>query len=170
MISVSPIKQSDSSRCGPTAVRMILAYYGVDATEDELCTRCGHTFEKGCTDQGMVKALKSYGLEAKIFNNCDLSDLEYWVRHHFPVIVDYFASGNSPEEVPDGHSGVVVDVDRENVYLIDPRIARQVSIDRKDFMQSWFDWRGTSYLQRWQDMVLRQLIVAYPKRLLGSKR
>lgn len=164
MIDVPAIKQSDSSRCGPAAVKMILSYYGIDATEDELCIKCGHTFDKGCTDKGMIKAFQSYGLSAKIYNNCSIEDIEYWIRHHVPVIVDYFAGGTSVDIMPDGHSGIIVDIDKEAVYLLDPWSAKVLTIYREDFIRVWFDFRD-SFIYSWKDMVLRQLIVAYPKKL-----
>lgn len=165
MINVPPIKQSDSSRCGPAGVKMILKYFDIDATEQEICDRCSHTYDKGCTNEAMVKAFKSYGLSSKIFNNCSLEDIEYWIKHHIPVIVDYFASGLSVEEIPDGHTGIVVDIDKESIYILDPRTARVLSFDRHNFLQVWFDWKGVGPIRAWKDMVLRQLIVAYPKRL-----
>lgn len=102
MINVLPFKQSDSSRCGPAVVKMILAYYGIDATEDEICSLCGHTYEKGCDDEGMVKAFRHYGFYAKIRNNSTLEDLESWIKIRVPVIVDFFVSGSTIEEMPDG--------------------------------------------------------------------
>lgn len=165
MISVPHIQQGDSSRCGPTGVKMILKHYDIDATEDELCVKCNHSYDKGCTAEGMVKALKSYGLSAKIYNNSSLEDIEYWIKHHVPVIVDWFASGSTPDEIPDGHTGIVVDIDKEMIYILDPRSAKVLTFDRQDFLQVWFDWKGTGPIKTWKDMILRQLIVAYPKRL-----
>lgn len=165
MINVPPIKQSDTSRCGPTVVKMILSYYGIDATEDELCIKCNHTFEKGCTDQGIINAFRSYGLSAKIYNDSSLEDIEYWIKHHTPVIVDFFFGGSDVSIMPDGHSGIIVDIDKESVYLLDPSTAKVLTIYRDDFMRVWFDWKGSNHITKWKDMVLRQLIVAYPKRL-----
>jgi ABC-type bacteriocin/lantibiotic exporter with double-glycine peptidase domain len=165
MINVPPIKQSDSSRCGPTVVKMILSYYGVDATEEELCVRCGHSFEKGCTDKGMMNAFKSYGFSTKLYNNSTLEDLEYWIKHHIPVIVDFFYGGSDVSIMPDGHSGIIVDIDKESVYLLDPNTARILTIHREDFERVWFDWKDSPTITSWRNMVLRQIIVAYPSRL-----
>lgn len=165
MINVLPFKQSDSSRCGPAVIKMILGYYGIDATEDEICKLCDHTYEKGCTDEGMVRAFKDYGFHARIQNNSTLEDLENWIKYRIPVIVDFFVSGSTIEEMPDGHSGIVVDIDRESVYLLEPITAKVIKFARHDFMRCWFDWRDEDYLTDWDNMVLRQIIVAYPKQL-----
>lgn len=165
MIDILPHKQSDSSRCGPAVVKMILSYYGVDATEDAICKYCNHTYEKGCDDKGIVKAFKHFGLAAKIYNNSTLKDIEYWNNYHIPVIVDWFAGGVSMEDIPNGHSGIVVDIDRENIYILDPSTAKVLTISRDDFMRVWFDWRKDNHITSWKNMVIRQIIVPYPKRL-----
>lgn len=169
MIKIIPFRQSDSSRCGPAAVKMILLHYGIDATEDDICKLCGHTYELGCDDAGMKNALEHYSLAVEIYNEQTLEDVEYWIKHHTPVIVDWFTPGvdPGPGDMPNGHSGIIVDIDRENVYLMDPENAQVRRILREDFMRIWFDWRGlkSQHIHSWDDMVIRQLIVAYPKRL-----
>jgi len=163
MITLPAFKQSDSSRCGPAAIKMVLAYYGVDQTEDEICKRCNHTYELGCTDLQMKTALESFGFTVEVYNNSSLLDIEYWISRHMPVIVDWFTGGAHPSQgdMPNGHSGVVVGLDRENVYLMDPENAQVRSILREDFVRVWFDWRAP-IISSWEDMVIRQAIVAYP--------
>lgn len=165
MLEIIPFKQSDGSRCGPAVIKMILYYYGIDALEDEICKRCNHTYELGCDDLGMKQAFESYDLAVKIYNNSTLADLEYWIKHRVPVVVDWFSTASS-EETPNGHSSVVVNIDENNVYLMDPEIGKVRSISRDDFLRVWFDWKITSpYLTSLDDMILRQMIIVYPKRL-----
>jgi len=165
MINVQHFRQTDSSRCGPAVVKMLLNYYGIEATEDELCKRCDHSYELGCEDVGMIKAFQSYDLAVKVYNNCTLEDLEYWIQHHIPVIVDWFASGATIEDCANGHSSIVVDIDREYVYLLDPTDPKIYSIKRDDFLRVWFDWRRSPFITKWEEMILRQIIVPFPKRL-----
>ena len=170
MINLLPFKQGDDSRCGPSSIKSVLYYYGIDATENEICKRCNWSYEVGCTDDGIKKAIESYGLGCSIINNCNLEDIEYWIKHHIPVIVDWFTPGINPglEDMPDGHSGVIVGIDRNRVYMLDPEIGAIRSIMRHDFLRVWFDWRSTSAIENWQNMVLRQIIIAYPKALTYS--
>lgn len=169
MINVLPWKQSDSARCGPASIKMILSYYGIDALEDEIAARCNQTYELGCTDNDMKIALESYGLAVKIQNNSTLQDLEYWIQHHIPIIVDWFTPGISPDpsDMPNGHSSVVVDIDSEAVYLLDPEDAKIRQIPRNEFLRVWFDWRSKPYLSEdsLDDLVIRQIIIAYPSKL-----
>jgi len=168
MINILPFKQSDSSRCGPAVVKMILNYYGTDVTEDAVCKQCNHSYEKGCDDKGIIKAFKYFGLGSRIYNNATLKDIEYWMKHHIPVIVDWFAGGLGMDDIPNGHSSIVVDIDREMIYILDPATAQVLTVSREDFMRVWFDWKKDSYLNQKtlkKNMVLQQIIVPYPKRL-----
>lgn len=163
MINLIPFKQSDSSRCGPAAVRMVLDYYGIDTTEEELCNRCKWTYEEGCDDEGMKEAIESYGLGCEILNFRTLEDIKYWVKHHVPIIVDWFSGG--PGEMPNGHSSVVVEMDREKIYLMDPEIGQVRGVLKEDFLRVWFDWKKTAKIETWDNMVIRQIIIVFPNRL-----
>ncbi len=160
-------RQSDSSRCGPASIRMILAYYNIDASEDEICGRCNHSYEFGCYDNDIKAAFESYGLGSRIYNNQSLDDIEYWINHNIPVIVDWFSPGLNcgPEEMPNGHASVIYDIDREKVYMLDPDINDKRAILRDDFLRVWFDWRKPLISPEEDNMVIRQLIIAYPKKL-----
>ncbi len=168
MINLVPFKQSDSSLCGPAVIKAILYYYGIDALESEIARRCNHTYDLGCTDLQMKEAIESYGLAVKIYNNSSIEDLEYWMQHHIPVIVDWFSAGSisSLEDTPNGHASVVVEIDKEKVYILDPEIGQVRGIRHDDFMRVWFDWRIDPHLKTWDSMVLRQAMVVFPKRLL----
>lgn len=167
MITVLPFKQSDNSRCGPASIKMLISYYGIDVTEDEICDRCGWTYELGCTDFQMKEAIESFGLGCSIINNAGLEDIEYWIKHHIPVIVDWFTPGFNPSlgDMPNGHSSIVVGIDREYIYLLDPEMGEIRTILREEFNRVWFDWRNNPTIQSWDDFVLRQIIVAYPNKL-----
>lgn len=167
MLNIFPFKQTDSSRCGPASIKMVLSYYGIDALEEEICRRCNWTYELGCTDFQMKEAIESFGLGCIIQNESTLEDLEYWVKYHIPVIVDWLSPGVSPtlEDMPNGHSSVVVDIDREVITLLDPELGGLRTIRREEFMRVWVDWREDPYLQRCSDLVLRQIIIPYPIKL-----
>lgn len=167
MINIYPFKQTDDSRCGPAVIKMILSYYGIDALEEDICQRCEHTYELGCTDLQMKKAIESYGLGCAIIDNSDLADVEYWIRHKVPLIVDWFSPGDitSLGDMPNGHASIIVDIDVNNVYLLDPEIGAIRAILRDEFLRCWFDWREDPFIQRCDDLVLRQIMVVYPKRI-----
>lgn len=164
MIDVPPYKQSDDSLCGPAVIKMVLQYYGVIANESEIAELCGHTYQLGCDDIGMKRALEHYGMTVTITDLCTFEDIQSWLAKKIPVIVDWFSSGYNVgvADPPNGHSSIVVELDENYIYLLDPEFGGIRKMLREDFMRCWFDWRTTPYITNWEDMVLRQCIVAVP--------
>lgn len=162
MIELTHFRQSDSSRCGPACVRMVLDYYGIDDTENNVANACNWSYESGCDNEGMVRALGKYGVGAKLVK-ASIADLRYWVKHHIPVIVDFFDIGWQLSDLPNGHSAVLVDIDREKVYLCDPAVSEIRAIGVDEFARCWFDWKE-NVLDSPNQMTLRQIIVPYPNK------
>ncbi len=170
MINILPFVQSDDSRCGPAVVKAVLYYYGIDATEDEICVRCNHTYELGCTNQDIVRALNSYGIGARLYSNCDVDDLRYWIKHHIPVIIDWFTPGINPgiSDMPNGHASVVVGMDKTTITIYDPEQGINRTIGIEDFMRVWFDWETEPYITKSTPLKLREVVVPYPVKLLDE--
>lgn len=158
---LKPFKQTDDSRCGPACIKMVLGYYGIEATEDEICERCNHTYELGCTDSQMKEAIESYGLRCAIRNESSLKEIEMLLDLGFILIVDYLTTGINPslEDMPEGHSSIVVGLDEERIHLLDPELGGVRSIKHSDFLRAWIDWREDPYLQRCSDLILRQVMI-----------
>lgn len=163
MIELTGFKQSDDSRCGVAVVKSILYYYGIDKQEDEVAKRCNHSYEYGCSNEDMVKALKSYGIGARIYKNSTIDDLDYWTKHKIPVIADIFM-GNL-EKSATGHAVIVLGVDKKYVHVYDPYLNKNISVFHIDFMRMWFDWENTECIEYNTKMIIRLMIVPYPIRL-----
>lgn len=146
---------------------MILYYYHIDTTEEEIAKRCNHTYKLGCYDTDMKAAIESYGLGCIIQNDSTLDDIKYWLDHNIPVIVDWFSPGlnSGLEDMPNGHSSVVVELDKEKIYLLDPEIGEKRGIPHEDFLRVWFDWKEPLISADPKNLVIRQIMVAYPKKL-----
>lgn len=153
MINIKPFKQSDDSRCGPACIKMALDYYGIEASEDELCERCDHTYELGCTNVQMKEALEAYGLSCNIKEESNFEQLTYFVNRNIPVIVDWFS-------VDCGHSSVVVDLDEEYIYLADPELGEVRKMLREEFMRVWFDWKSGETISC-EELSIREMIVVW---------
>lgn len=162
MIPVTPFVQSDDSRCGPACVKMVMNYYGVLATEDEICNRVGHTYEKGCTNLGIKNGLESYGFSVTIKNKATLDDIRQCIAKKIPPLVDWFSGGIDPSlsDVPNGHSSVVVGIDDAKIYLLDPENGKIRDILHNDFMRVWYDWVGSPTITP-DNLRIRQLIIAH---------
>jgi len=131
--------------CGPAVLKMILSYYGIEKTEEELAQLAGTTEELGTDDASLKHALESFGLKVIIKNQSTFEDIKTWLDKETPVIVNWFSRGRSDysdAEVPDGHYSIVVGLDDEYIYLQDPEIGELRKLTREDFMKVWFDFTG----------------------------
>lgn len=167
LLPVKPFQETlRASMCGPASLKMVLAYYGLEHTEEELAKLANTDPDLGTTDEGIKKAAESLGFVAEIKNNSTFEDIQTWLNKKVPVIVNWFTRGriDYPEsDVPDGHLSVVVGLDDDYIYLQDPEIGKLRKITRNDFMKVWFDFTG-AYINSWDEMIIRQLIVIYSKK------
>jgi predicted double-glycine peptidase len=150
--------------CGPASLKIVLDYYGVDKSEQELAMLT-NTTEIGTNAENMKHAAESLGFNVVIKNESSFSDIEEWLEKKVPVIVNWFTRGRadySDSEVADGHYSVVAGLDVEHIYLQDPEIGKMRTLKKGDFMCVWFDFSG-EYIQP-DELIIRQLIAVYPKK------
>jgi len=149
--------------CGPASLKMIMDYYGVEKSEEELAVMCNRDPDLGVDDKAIKKTAEKLGFKVEIQNHSSLDHISEWLNKKTPVIVNWFTKGRCdyPEdEVADGHYSVVIGLDNEFVYLQDPEVGRMRKIDRKDFYRVWFDFSSEN-INKWEDMIIRQIIVVY---------
>lgn len=165
-ITIKPFQESlHASMCGPASLKMVLAYYGVEKTEEELALLAGTDPDLGTSAEGIQKAAEILGFTVEIKNNSTFEDIQAWLDKKVLVIVNWFTRGRMdyPEsDVPDGHLSVVVGLDDEYIYLQDPEIGKLRQIARDDFMKVWFDFTGKQ-INSWDEMIIRQLIAIQKK-------
>jgi predicted double-glycine peptidase len=167
MANLLPVKSFQETlhagMCGPASLKMVLAYYGVEKTEEELAKLCGTDPELGTSEEGIKRAAESLGFKVEVKNNSTFDDIRSWLDKKVPVIVNWFTRGRidyPDSEVPDGHLSVVVGLDDEYIYLQDPEIGKLRKITRDDFMKVWFDFTG-EYINSWTEMIIRQIIAIH---------
>lgn len=162
-LNVKPFQETlYGGYCGPASMKIVLAYYGIEASEKELAQIMGHSAELGTTDRDFVRAAKKFGLKAVIKNKSNFADLERWLKRGVPPIVDWYTRGRADypdSEIADGHSSVVVGLDEKFIYLQDPEIGKIRKLKREDFLKVWFDYKGRLITPK--GLVIRQLIAIY---------
>jgi predicted double-glycine peptidase len=167
-MELKPVLQSPGL-CGPAALRIVLAYYGIAASEEKLAKLSHATESRGTTAEGMIKAAKSFNLQVLLKDNSSIADLNYFVKRKIPVIVDWFYED-------DGHYSVVSRLDGKRIFLVSPSSkvseAKELEMPVEKFMRVWFDFPG-SLIRRKKDLVLRRMIVLTPFRekfpILGAR-
>lgn len=153
MLEVKPFRQKPGY-CGPACLKMVAYFYGIKKREKALVKLCGCTPSKGISAEGLVKVAKEIGLEGFVQDFSEIKDLEHYVhKKNIPVIVDWFSDD-------EGHYSVVVDIDKENIYLQDPSLGYLRAMKIKKFKRVWFDFPG-DFLKSKDDMILRRMVVIY---------
>lgn len=158
LLNVPHLLQSDYSTCGVICLKMVMAYYGKDISEQIIKKACNHTYELGCTSYDMANAAKGFGFDVYLKNNSSITELEYFVNNGFPVIIDWFCG-----DLPDGHSSVVVGINDEYLYIIDPLEKDIREISKEDFIRCWFDFTETPISK--DNLYVAQIMVLEPKNI-----
>jgi predicted double-glycine peptidase len=163
MLPLKPFQETlNAGMCGPASLKIVLSYYGVEKTEQELGELCGTGSDLGTNDQGLKRVAEQLGFRVEIKNESTFEDIEYWLDKKVPVIVNWFTRGRmdyTDSDVPDGHYSVVVGLDDTYIYLQDPEIGTMRTIERDDFMTVWFDFTG-KYIKQ-DELIIRQIIAIY---------
>ncbi|MEK7540941.1 MAG: C39 family peptidase [Patescibacteria group bacterium] len=163
LLDVKPFQETlDADMCGPASLKIVLEYYGVNKSEEELAKIAGHKKKLGIDEKGIKTAAEKLGFKVKIKNNSSFKDIEKWLKKGVPVIVDWFTRGRTDygdSSTSDGHYSVVMGLDDNSIYLQDPEIGEMRKLKREDFMRVWFDFKG-EFLKP-NELIIRQIIVIY---------
>lgn len=161
LLPVKPFRES-KSMCGPASLKMVLDYYGVQKSEEELAKMCKTTKELGTSNENLKEAAESLGFKVEIKDDSTFEDIHDWLNKKVPVIVDWFTRGRADyddSDISDGHYSVVVGLDDKYIYLQDPELGKIRKIEKEDFMTVWFDFKG-KYIKP-DELVIRQIIAIY---------
>ncbi len=155
MLKVKPFRQ-ETGYCGPASLKMVLQYYGVDKSEEELAELTDCDPEAGIEAGRLLTAAEEFGLVGFVKDGSEYEDIKREVlQNGRPVIVDWFSED-------DGHYSVVVDVDEENIYLLDPEIGYVRAMRWKKFYRVWFDFPG-EFIRDKDDLSIRRMVVIFPE-------
>jgi len=108
--------------CGPTSVAMILNYYGLNVTTDEVFGRTG-AGSGVITIYQLQKAISSYGFSSKHIKGSSPTELKKIIDSGIPVIclVHYGdLSSRQDKNFIGGHLFTVVGYHRDGYYVNDP--------------------------------------------------
>jgi predicted double-glycine peptidase len=154
MLKIKPFRQQ-TGHCGPASLKMVLDYYGLDKSEQELIELTDCNMDLGVEAGRLLTTAQDLGFNGYIKDNAELPDIKQEViEHKRPVIVDWFSED-------DGHYSVVVDINDENIYLLDPELGYVRAMRLNKFYRVWFDFPG-EYIKTKDDLTIRRMIVIFP--------
>lgn len=128
----------DDVKCGPTALRMVLQYFGRKSSIPELCKLSGTRDIFGTRRSGLIKALKTLNLFTYDTYGASTADIKKYLEKSVPVIVNYRLHG-------EGHYGVMVGLEKGNFVLLDPYEPKPLLISPNDFANRWQGWHKTQF-------------------------
>ncbi len=134
-------RQSTDSDCGPAVVRMVLAYHGESASEEDLRKELDTNPETGSHNDDLVRALTARGYSVVSDEHGTLEEVAQYLSDGVPVIVDY----HEPDE-NEGHYAVVTDVTPKSIVFNDPEHGPGFTLGREDFLTRWHS-KYTPYIQ-----------------------
>ncbi len=145
--------------CSPTAVAMVLPYYGIDVAVPQAATDTYDWAYGGCGNWSFNVAYAArFGLDAYVMRFPSLYEVEQAIRESVPIIASYaWEPGEldgAPVERSGGHLGVIVGFDeRGDPVVNDPAAPRDDAVRRAyprgQFERQWLlRSGGTAYVIR----------------------
>jgi len=128
------IRQSQSYWCGPASLTMILNYWGVEVTQDEVAAEVYDAQAHLTYMTEMAAYPKTLGFETEQRTG-SISELKHWISLGRPLIVlQKFSLSNAY-----GHYRVVIGYDDEQRVVVtnDPSIEENYTIDYVQFATLW---------------------------------
>lgn len=99
MYDVIPVTSDKPLDCGPTCLKMLLAYYGVDVPLDQLTRECGLTLA-GCSGADLLRVGRLHGLDMQCYSmdadelmRQDRPAIVFWRHNHWIVFAGRDADG-----------------------------------------------------------------------------
>lgn len=143
-LKLKPYKQS-KGMCGPTSLRIVLNYYGIKKSEEELKKLL--KVQKYLYDVSiklMLGAAKKLGFKAKYKTNSSIKEIRRLIKKKIPVIIGWYAPSRG------SHYSVVEGIDKQNIYIADPELGKIVPLKIKEFEKWWQDihWAKLSNLRK----------------------
>ncbi|MGD0977481.1 MAG: papain-like cysteine protease family protein [Minisyncoccia bacterium] len=156
MLNVKPFRQT-AGMCGPATLKMVLEFFGVEKSEEELAELTHCDPEKGITGEVIVRAAETLGFKGMIKDFAEFEDIKNYLDKKIPVIVDWFSEF---ENNYDGHYSIVIGLDNDKIILQDPEVGGTREFPLELFKRIWFDFKNDFIVSK-DDMIIRRMIVIY---------
>ncbi len=144
-LPVPDVVQTTDYTCSASALQAVLAYYGIEASEDGLAKELGATEKDGAPPEAIARVAKAHGLDAAVHDDMTVEELAAEVDQRKPPIVDLQAWSDAPrkdwsDDWDDGHYVILVAIDGEKLVFEDPSVLGSRSVlTRAELEQRWHD-------------------------------
>ncbi len=142
MLKVPYFKQDTDYTCGPTALQMVLAFYGIRISEEKLAKLLETNEDVGTRHKAMIDFAREEGCHVYVNTCSTLEEIKKFLEEEKPVIVHFIEPDGNV-----GHYSVVVYMDDENIVLHDPWNGEGFQMVLRDFENRWYD--GNLNSEKW---------------------
>lgn len=136
MIVVPYFKKEKNTTCGPACLKMILAFMGMNYSENELETIC-ETGWLGNTCEEIAKGAKKLGLSTEVLENIGIEELKKLLENNHPIIALLSPSILYEGVVGFGHFVVIIGFDELKIYYHDPAFEKDLDKLIDVFFEAW---------------------------------
>lgn len=145
-------KQPNEYTCGPTCIEMVLEYFGIKYTREQVNKLCQASPKDGTDNRKMSKAIEAFNAKQTTKQDATISELATALDNGQLSIVNY-RNPNSGH----GHFAVVLGLTEEKIILADPNDGQRRELSAKKFPEIWVNSEGT--IKGWM------MSVAPPKKI-----
>ena len=129
-------QQTKPHTCLPACVRMVLAFHGLEQTEEELAKTFKTIPFLGTQPDNVVSGLERMGYHALWFENGTIERLLELLGANWPVIAFLRA-----QDLPHGRTGlhavVIVGIENNQILANDPSQPEPISLELRIFAKMW---------------------------------
>lgn len=151
-LAVPFFHQDTNFTCGPAALEMVLAYYGVRISEMRLRKKL-HTESSpllaGTSHGHLIDLARSLGFFSYANEGAELDEVQLFLHRKMPVLVDYTEPSSD-----EGHYSVVIGMENDHVILNDPWNGPEFCLTQHRFLERWHD--PLTHSRRWMLVLARQ--------------
>ena len=131
-IEVPFYRQDKEYTCGPTSLQMVLAYYGVHYSEEQLVEKLKTNNEVGTWRSRMYEVAVKLGFYCYENEGSNIANIHYLLDLKIPPIVRFLEEGENED-----HYGVVVGASDSVLKIHDPWNGPLQEYSLENFLSRW---------------------------------
>jgi predicted double-glycine peptidase len=131
-IKIPYFKQDTNYSCGAASVQMILRFFGIIKSEEDLIKELKTEKEDGTSHEEIIKIIRQNNLFCYVNDNSNFDEIKMYLNKNLPVLVNYIETDDD-----EGHYAVVVGINEEKIILNDPWHGEDFELNISKFENRW---------------------------------
>jgi ABC-type bacteriocin/lantibiotic exporter with double-glycine peptidase domain len=144
-----PIKQSDTSACGPAAIEVVTRYFGIKTSATDIKRIAKYKNKEGMSNSNIVRTLRLLHLKVQEKPNASWESLKKFNSAKRAIIVSWMLKGYI------GHVSVVEKITDTYIFLADSVKGEIIKLPKLIFLRLWMDYDEIWYPKKLSDIQLR---------------